>query len=362
MITTIRRFCSRLLSNKKYCYIALATIAVILICIVCVAGVRQKKKIKEIRIGICLHSDTEIFVNSIVKNMKEWCRNKENQIGVRMTLDVVTAKDSQLEQNDQVDDFVKRGYDVICVNLVDRSDASTIIDKAMEANTPVVFFNREPVEEDLDRWDGLYYVGAAAEQSGRLQAEIIIDKLSDSEIFDTYDINHNGVIQYVILEGETGHQDAIIRTRVVTNELKSAGFELEKLGDEYANWSRDQAKTKMKSLIEKYPFQIEMVIANNDEMALGAIEALEEYKYPINPLVMGIDGTDEGLEAVRVGKLDGSVYNDAKGQAETIMRIAYAQAVHNPIPEDITLYFGKYAYLPYAKITYENVQNFISEK
>lgn len=362
MIMTIKSYYSRLLS--KYIVKIIAVMIVISIGTISLLGCSniRAKKIKEIKIGVCLHSDTEIFIMSIVKNMKEWCRNKEKETGIKVTIDVVSAKDSQLAQNDQVEEYIAKGYDVICVNLVDRSDATLIIDRAMEADIPIVFFNRELVEEDLDRWDKLYYVGAAAEQSGRMQAEIIIDKLSDPELFEKYDVNHNGIIQYVMLEGETRHQDAIIRTRVVTTDLTNAGFQLEKLGDEYANWSRDQAKTKMKYLLEKYPFQIEMIIANNDEMALGAVEALEEAKYPIDPFIIGIDGTEEGLEAVRVGKLDGSVYNDAKGQGNTIMEMAYALARGEAIPEDITLYFGKYVYLPYSKITYDNVQDYIEEQ
>ena len=361
MNTIIKCFCSRLL-NKKRKYICLQMSAVLL-AVVMLSGckISGMRDVEEIKIGVCIHNDTEILLSSIIKNMQEWARNKEKESGIKITLDLASAKDSQFAQNDQVEEFIAKGYDVLCVNLVDRSDASLIIDKAMEADIPIVFFNRELVEEDLDRWDKLYYVGAAAEQSGRLQAEIIIDKMINENHFDEYDVNHNGVIQYVMLEGETKHQDAIIRTRVVTSELIGNGIALEKLGDEYANWDRNQAKTKMISLIEKYPFQIEMVIANNDEMALGAIEALEEKKYPINPFVVGVDGTEEGLEAVRVGKLDGSVFNDAKGQANTIMRLSYALATDDEIPSDITLYFGKYAYLPYEKITYDNVQQYINK-
>lgn len=358
MILKIKSFCSRLL-NKIGLVKIICIVVAIAVCVTAVAMYSKKSTTREIKIGVCLHSDTETFISSILKNMQEWCRNKEKETGIRLNLYVVSAKDSQLAQNDQVEECIASGCDVICVNLVDRSDATIIIDKAMEADIPIVFFNRELVEEDLDRWDKLYYVGAAAEQSGRLQGEIIIDKLSDPEVFDKVDVNHNGTIQYVMLEGETRHQDAIIRTRVVTSDILSAGFSLEKLGDEYANWSRDQARTKMKYLLEKYPFQIEMIIANNDEMALGAVEALAEAKYPIDPLIFGIDGTEEGLEAVRVGKLDGSVYNDAKGQAETIMKMAYALARNEDIPEEITLYFGKFAYLPYSKITYDNVQDYI---
>ena len=328
---------------------------------VILAGCNSKKKAPtEIKIGVSVHDDSDIFVNSITKYMKEWCKEKEKETGIKLTIDVVSAMGSQLTQNDQVEKFIAKGYDVLCVNLVDRTDATLIIDNAMDADVPVVFFNRELVEEDLDRWDKLYYVGGVAEQSGRLQAQIIIDALSDKDEFNKYDVNHNDTIQYVILEGETRHQDAIMRTKVVTEELKNAGFSIEKLGDEYANWDRDQAKTKMLSLISKYPFQIEMVIANNDEMAIGAIEALEESNYPIDAYVVGIDGTQQGLEAIRSRRMDGSVYNDALGQSNAIMEIAYALSLDDEIPEDIALTFGKYVYLPYSIITYDNVQEYIS--
>ena len=243
---------------------------------------------------------------------------------------------------------------------MDRTDASVIIDKAMANDTPVIFFNREPVEEDLSRWDKLYYIGAASRQSGELQAKIIIDALSDRNKFSAIDANGNGTIQYVILEGEAGHQDSLIRTNVCINELINEGFSLERLGDEYANWDRDQARTKMRELINKFPFQIEMVIANNDDMALGALDALEEKDYPLDPFVVGINGTEDALEAIRTMKLDGSVYNDVKGQADVIMEMATSLAQGEEIPHSIKLTFDKYVFTPYSIITYDNVQKYLN--
>ena len=98
----------------------------------------------------------------MVAYLKEWSVEKEKETGTLITLDVVSAGGSQLTQNDQVERFADRGYDAVCVNLVDRTDATVIIDKARNADMPIVFFNRELVEEDLERWDKLYYVGAIA--------------------------------------------------------------------------------------------------------------------------------------------------------------------------------------------------------
>ena len=317
-----------------------------------------KKTKDEIKIGISIHDEYETFLFDMTEYMREWAKNKEKETGIKFTIDVISAKGNQITQNDQVDNFVDKGYDVLCINIVDRTDTSAIIDKAISSETPIIFFNRELVQEDLNRWDKLYYVGAVAEQSGRLQAQIIKEALEKEEIFNKIDANHNGTIQYVILEGDKKHQDSIVRTQIVQNDL-SRDFSLEKLGDEYTDWSKDQGKSKMNALIDKYPFQIELVIANNDDIALGAIQALEEKNYPLDVFVVGVDGTKEGLEAIRTRKLDGSVYNDGKKQAETIMKMAYSLAINGDIPDDVQLTFGKYAYLPYSIITYDNVSDYL---
>lgn len=359
MTMTIRRFCSRLLNRIVVTFTLMGIILPGLFLGGCSEVTSPISEKKEIKIGVCVYDEYDTFVASITKNMKDWCRKKERETGIKITIDVESSMGSQMTQNDQVEKFIARDYDAVCVNLVDRTDATLIIDKAMSSDTPVVFFNRELVEEDLDRWDKLYYVGAIAEQSGRLQAQIILSDLYDKTKFDQVDVNHNGTIQYVILEGEAGHQDALVRTQVVTDELLGAGISLEKLGDEYANWSKDVAKSKMKSLMDRYPFQIELVIANDDDMALGALEALAEGDYPTTPFVYGINGTEEALEAIRTMKLNGSVYNDSVGQAEKIVDICYALAMGEELPNNVELSFGKYVFLPYSKITYDNVQDYL---
>lgn len=324
----------------------------------------------QIRIGVTVYDGYDTYVTSIIQNMSDWCKEKEKDTGIIITLDIADAGGSQLTQNDQVEKFIAKDYDAICVNLVDRTDPTMIIDKARAADVPVVFFNRELVKEDLERWDKLFYVGARPEVSGRLQAKIIIDELSDPKRFGEIDVNGNGVIQYVMLEGEAGHQDSLVRTQKCIDELKAAGFELEKIADETANWSKDQAAARMSALLDKYPIQIEMVIANNDDMALGALQAIQEKNAVIVPYVVGINGTEEALEAVRVRKLNGTVYNDAKGQADAAMTICYTYAMNDNqinLPDMISalsdtghvLENRKYVYTLYDKVTYDNVQDYI---
>src|SRR5699024_7995307 len=146
-------------------------------------------------------------------------------------------------------------------------------DLAREQEVPVIFFNREPVAEDMLQWDRIYYVGADAKQSGVMQGELAADVIQgDSSI----DRNRDGKIQYVVLEGEAGHQDAIIRTENAVDTLRKKGIQLEKLSYGIANWNRAQAQTRMMQIISEHPNKIELVLANNDDMALGALDAYEK--------------------------------------------------------------------------------------
>ena len=319
----------------------------------------QKKTPKNIKIGISIYDEYDTFISDMVQYINQWAKEKEQQTGIAISLEVVAANGSQLTQNDQVEKFIDKKCDVICVNLVDRTDATVIIDKVKSAGIPVVFFNRELVKEDLERWDKLYYVGAKAEESGEMQAKLVTDALSDKEIFEKTDTNGDGTIQYVMLEGEAGHQDALVRTQVSIEEITKAGISVEKLGDEIANWNRAQAATKMKTLLAKYSWQIELVIANDDDMALGAIDALNDSGVKKWPMIVGVNGTKDALEMVKAKKMDGTVYNDAPDQADAIMKIAYGLAVNGKVPDDMNFTDGKYIYVPYRIINYDNVQEYI---
>lgn len=126
------------------------------------------------------------------------------------------------------------------------------------------------------QWDQLYYVGAEAKQSGQMQGQLAADYIKEHPDVDR---NHDGKIQYVILEGEMGHQDAIIRTESVAESLKEQGIALEKLSYQIANWNRVQAQNRMIQLIGQYNNRMEVVLANNDAMALGAMDAYEKLGY-----------------------------------------------------------------------------------
>ena len=118
-------------------------------------GVRKEETKNSIRIGISLYRADDTFINNLRIIMEEKAKEFERENGIKVTLDIQDAKGSQNTQNNQVDRFISLGCDVLCINPVDRMEASAIIDRAMTAEVPVVFFNRQPVEEDMNRWDQL---------------------------------------------------------------------------------------------------------------------------------------------------------------------------------------------------------------
>lgn len=301
----------------------------------------------KLHVGVTYYDQSDTFMNELIACV----RKKMEELGGRdldITMTVRGASGSQQIQDDQVEEMINGGCDVLCVNLVDRTDPSDIIELARKNNTPIIFFNREPVKEDMFRWDGLYYVGADSEQSGVLQGELAAEAIQNNKKIDR---NKDGKIQFVVLEGEPGHQDTIIRTENAVNTLKNKGIELEKLGSGIANWNRAQAQNRTMQLLSQHQGSIELVLANNDDMALGALDAYQKLNYTENtlPVFFGIDGTDVGLEAVREGKLSGTVYHDKEGQAAAMAKLAKAVVTGKGM-EDIPFENEKYIFLPYTKV------------
>ena len=171
-------------------------------------GTGEEEK-ESLKIGISVYDQYDTFVSEMVSSFQDYAKEKEKEWGIPITLEIKSAKNSQIIQNDQMDDFIGDNFDIVCINLVDRTDASTIIEKAKSSDIPVIFFNRELVEEDLERWDELYYVGADAFESGQMQGEILVEECKKN--FESIDKNGDGILQYVMLEGEAGHNDSMVR-------------------------------------------------------------------------------------------------------------------------------------------------------
>ena len=301
-----------------------------------------------IRIGISLYRGDDTFINNIRWELEEKAKEYERRRGIKVTLDIQDAKGSQSTQNNQVERFVSLGGDVLCINPVDRMDASLIIDRAMTAGVPVVFFNRQPVEEDMNRWDRLYYIGVDARETAVLQGKIVVDLYQNRP--EAVDLDGDGVVSYVLLEGESSHQDSLIRTEWSIQTLKDGGVPIEKITGGIANWERSQASALTEQWLSEYPDTIELVVSNNDDMALGAIDAMDRAGAEgIN--VVGIDGTIPGLEALENKKLLGTVSANKENYAGAMMELAAACALGEDLPAAYPLTDGTYYWVPQEILT-----------
>ena len=336
----------------------LAVLAVLVSALLSGCGSTDPVPVKTIKVGVIVYDQYDTFISQLSDELTLAAVEQESKSGVAINLEIMDAAGSQTTQNEQVKSLIEKECDVICVNLVDRTEPTIITDMAEKNNVPIIFFNRELVEEDLMRWSQLYYVGADAFESGIIEGEIAADALKENAALDK---NGDGVFQYVVLEGEAGHQDAIVRTEYSINTLVEQGIKVEKLGYAIANWKRAQAQTKIASILSQFRDRIELIIANNDDMALGAIDALKASGIPEEnwPVVVGIDGTDVGLNAVKNGEMIGTAYNDKEGQARQMMLLAFELATGGDLT-DIELTDGKYIRMPYYRVTAENVDEYLN--
>ena len=391
---------------------------------------REKKKLQ---IGVTIYDSYDTFLSGYMTAFEKEISKKRAE-GVEIGLFRYNAAGSQPLQNEQVEEMLEKGCDVLCVNLVDRTAPSEIIDMAKKKNVPIIFFNRELVDEDLAQWNQLYYVGADAKQSGVLQGEMAAedilseepekptpevplaspedeeeaseksqDKAGNAEEIQDYvlqksredleilereaspeeswtnaeegtekkqlilsprvDKNGDGVIQYLMFEGEAGHQDAIVRTEYSVNTLMQQGIPMEKLSYAIANWSRAEAQSKMMQFYPEFQDQIELILSNNDDMALGVLDAYDKIGLPKDkrPFIYGIDGTTVGLEAVKKGNLMGTVYNDEQGQAKALFQLTYRLGTGKKAAEDEGEN-KKIIRLPYQKVRREDSQRLLEEK
>ena len=254
------------------------------------------------------------------------------------------ANGSQTTQTEQIQTAITKGASVLVVNIVDASsdDATqAIVDMAKNANTPLVFFNRSVSEEIVSAYDKAAYVGTDYTQAGHMQGEMIGNYLVAN--YDAIDLNGDGVISYVMFKGQEGNAEADARTQygvedadaVLTGAGKAqlsfydANNTSKYLVDQNGAWSAAQGQDYMQTILAQYSEansnMVELVIANNDDMALGAIAALQAAGYNNGTgktiPVFGVDATDAAKEKIADGSMTGTIKQDAEGMANAISTI-----------------------------------------
>ncbi len=332
------------------------------------------KKILLVVIILFLMSCQEkpIVVPLIIYDMKDAFMNDFEEKIQRISgdeIEIVTfdSRNSQTIQNEYIVQLIDEGHRVLIINPVDRLSAHAIINKANKTNTKIIFINREPLAIDMALGNNVFYIGADAVQSAELQADLVKSLFgNDHRRLNEFDLNDDNIIQAVILKGELGHQDAEARTKHVIEELIQANFNVDVLEIAVANFDMDTAEFAMDQLIKDYGGQFEVVIANNDEMALGAIKSLTRHQYFIDGNndgvidrerevwfpVVGIDGLEAALVKIGKGFLLGTVFNDSLKMAQVSYELALSLVKGHSL-ESFMLVDDKYIWIDYQKIFFE---------
>ncbi len=289
---------------------------------------------------------------------------------------------TQTTQTDQITTAIATGLDLLCVNIVETGAdgiAQNVVDQAKAADIPLIFFNRSVSEDVVKSYDKACFIGTNYEEAGIMQGNMIGDYLLAD--YDKYDLNGDGVISYVMFKGQEDNQEAIARTKYgVENadaKLTEAGKAPLKfyddqnaqkyLVDQNGTWSRQVAQDYMQTILAQYNLDnnnmVELVIANNDEMAIGAIQALQAMGYnngegTTTIPVFGVDATPDAVENfINKGFMAGSIKQDYEGMAEAISTIAQnmiaGKAMFEGLNENFVQVDGWKVVIPYAVYTGE---------
>ena len=307
---------------------------------------------KTVKVGVSIYTFDDAFMTLYRNELAKYFATKNND-QVKYDVQIQDAKNDQAEQSNQIDTFIAQGYDVLILNLVQSTSAATVMDKCIAAGIPVVFINREPSEADMkshntgDYQGKFTYVGADARQSGRFQGELIADLPNKG------DLNGDGVLQYVMIEGDPENVDAQYRTEFSISQYKEkSGNDVECLDDQVGNWQRAEGQRLAANALTQHADNIEVIFCNNDDMAMGAKVAIEAAGRTINDdiYLVGVDALAEAVEAVIAGNMTGTVLNDHIGQSHKAVDCAVDAA--NGKSLDL------YNWVDYVKVTPQNASQY----
>lgn len=308
-------------------------------------------------IGVALYR----YDDSYMRFLKQYI---EKNINRNTSLLMADSYNSQSTQNGQIDMFLQKNVNLLAINLVDKSQAQKVLDKISINNKPVIFFNREPGLEVVKTYDKVWYVGGISEEAGSAQGRVIVESWNKRM---NWDKNEDGKIQCIILKGDLNDTDTIKRTEYMKKYISSNNIKLDILAEVSAMGKRDEAAKVMKNLISKYGKKIEYIICNNDNMALGALDTLREFRYNnssrmLNYVpIVGIDGIPECLEEINNYGIFSTVMQNPSIQAQTLCSVS-SNIISGKSPLDglhISFYNDKYIAIPYIPVNKSNIDTAI---
>lgn len=284
----------------------------------------------DLKVGVSMSAFDDTFLTYLREDMDKQAKSYPKGDGVQLQFE--DARADVVKQLSQVENFISQKVDAIIVNPVDTASTKNIISAATKAGIPLVFVNRRPDQKDLPK--DVVAVTSDDTEAGRLQMQYIAEKLG-------------GKGNIVILLGDLANNSTTNRTKGVKEVLaKYPGIKIEQ--EQTGIWLRDKGMTLVNDWLTQGR-DFNAVLANNDEMAIGASMALKSAG-KTGVLIAGVDGTPDGLNAITKGDMAASAFQDANGQAVGSVEAARKMAKKEPVEQNQVI--------PFQLITPENVAKF----
>jgi len=287
------------------------------------------------KIGVSMDKFDDNFLTVLRNGMSDYAKTVPG-----LTLQIEDAKDDVSKQISQVQNFIANRVDAIIVNPVDTSATAAITRAAADAGVPLVYVNRQPIDVDKLGPKAAFVASNEAE-SGTLETKEICKLLG-------------GKGSILVIEGQLRNQAAVQRTKDIHEVISTpecTGIKI--IAEQTAEWDRTKGQNLMTNWLSK-GMKFDAVVSNNDEMAIGALQAMKSAGIDTQKAVVGgIDATQDALASMKAGDLKVTVFQDAAGQGKGAVDMALALAAGKSVDKKV--------YIPFQLVTPANMDQFMNK-
>ena len=346
----------------------LVALVLALVMVLSISAVFAEAK-TEYNVDVLVWKFDDTYGSTVRQGLDKWAKAVGEELGVTINLKMYDAGDDMAKQVEQCDLAVTDKPDFVIINLAQPAGGQTLVDKLTAANIPFLYYNIPPsteTYEDVVTKPGAFFIGTLPREAGDMQGEILADLWAADPT--AIDRNGDGKVQFVEFKGVADNPEAIARTQYSEETARELGVPLEMVIDDpiVANWDTTQANDAMLSTWQAHP-EIELVFANNDDMARGVIAALKQSGWNTgnegdpSVMVIGVDATDAAIEAIKQGTMTATVKQDGDAMGEAVIRFMMNYLLNGVFFDDgMAAQYklnddGVSVFIPYAKITVESL-------
>ncbi|WP_026888706.1 galactose ABC transporter substrate-binding protein [Clostridium beijerinckii] len=277
----------------------------------------------QVKIAVFLSNFNSPFISSLKKDLEEVQRENENRIHFTF----FDSKGNETIQNENIDGSFNQNFNLFVVDLVNSNTnfSQNALGKIFNKNIPLIvtLIPSNPIINYIKTYNRAVIIGADDAQSGSLQGNILVDSWNSNK--KALDRNKDNVMQYIMLKGPISDPSTPLRSKYPIQALNDAGIKTDELLSSTCNWNKDCARDDIQSSLLNLYSKVEVIISNNDAMAIGAIEALQKYGFNKGGNskyipVVGVDAIPESRKLIDQGFMTGTVIQDTR---------AYADAIHS---------------------------------